>query len=182
MNKTIAYILLGGGFLGGAFFASLHPTSMNWGPFIIALGLAFIGLFILKKLEHAHTKNPEVLEANREHLHESLSNILTNITELNSNKANIPTFEMRFAIDAKFRDDLDRFVEARESMKHIYSLQDFADIMSAFAAGERYLNRVWSASADGYIDEVMAYIDKAAQQFKDAKDILDRVSVKHGSA
>jgi hypothetical protein len=37
--------------------------------------------------------------------------------------------------------------------------------MNSFAAGERYLNRVWSASADGYIDEVNTYIEKAKEQF-----------------
>jgi hypothetical protein len=40
--------------------------------------------------------------------------------------------------------------------------------MSHFAAGERYLNRVWSASADGYIDEVNTYLDKAQEQFVEA--------------
>ena len=40
--------------------------------------------------------------------------------------------------------------------------------MSSFAAGERYLNRVWSASADGYIDEVNTYIEKAREQFVDS--------------
>jgi len=43
-------------------------------------------------------------------------------------------------------------------------------VMSSFAAGERYLNRVWSASADGYIDEVNAYLDKAREQFVDSLD------------
>ena len=41
--------------------------------------------------------------------------------------------------------------------------------MSDFAAGERYLNRVWSASADGYADEAMDYIDRARQQFEEAR-------------
>jgi len=41
-------------------------------------------------------------------------------------------------------------------------------VMSCFAAGERYLNRVWSASADGYIDEVNAYLVKAQEQFVDS--------------
>jgi len=40
--------------------------------------------------------------------------------------------------------------------------------MGYFASGERYLNRVWSASADGYIDEVAAYLDKAQLQFSEA--------------
>lgn len=41
--------------------------------------------------------------------------------------------------------------------------------MSEFAAGERYINRVWSTSADGYDEEGEIYLQRAAQQFEDAK-------------
>ena len=44
--------------------------------------------------------------------------------------------------------------------------------MSHFAAGERYINRVWSASADGYDDEAETYLKKAAGQFDEAKQQL----------
>ena len=80
---------------------------------------------------------------------------------------------MRFEIDKLFRDDLLNFAEARESMKHLFGLQHYADIMSSFAAGERYINRVWSASTDGYIDEVMMYVEKSYDQFQHAKEEFD---------
>ena len=54
-------------------------------------------------------------------------------------------------------------------MVHLFGLQTYADIMSSFAAGERYINRVWSASADGYEGEAATYLEKAAQQFADAQ-------------
>ena len=44
--------------------------------------------------------------------------------------------------------------------------------MSNFAAGERYINRVWSASADGYDHEARTYLEKAANQFQDAQQQL----------
>lgn len=91
---------------------------------------------------------------------------------LDAGKADIPPYELRFEIDRRFRTDLNRFVAARESLVHIYGLQAYADIMSAFAAGERYLNRVWSASADGYVDEAREYIGRAREQFVDAKSRL----------
>jgi hypothetical protein len=47
-----------------------------------------------------------------------------------------------------------------------------ADIMSEFAAGERYINRVWSASADGYDGEATSYLNRAAEQFKHAQSRL----------
>ena len=48
--------------------------------------------------------------------------------------------------------------------------------MTRFAAGERYLNRVWSASADGYIDEVNEYLEKAKDQFVDSLDLIRRLA------
>ncbi len=41
-------------------------------------------------------------------------------------------------------------------------------ILTPFFYHESYLNRVWSASADGYIDEVRLYLDKAEEQFATA--------------
>ncbi len=63
-----------------------------------------------------------------------------------------------------------RFADARESMVHLFGLQTYADIMSDFATGERYINRVWSASADGYDSEADDYLKKAALQFDAAKE------------
>ena len=48
---------------------------------------------------------------------------------------------------------------ANGSVNPIYPLQAYTDVISYFASGDRYLNRVWSASADGYIDEVTTYLD-----------------------
>ena len=79
---------------------------------------------------------------------------------------------LRDDIDLKLRTDLRRFADARESMVHLFGLQAYADIMSSFAAGERYINRVWSASADGYGAEASTYIEKAAKQFADAQSLL----------
>ena len=84
----------------------------------------------------------------------------------------IATYEAHFSIDRPFRQDLFAFADARESMQHAFGIQAYADIMSAFAAGERYLNRVWSASADGYVDEVNAYLHKASEQFSEALELF----------
>jgi len=60
----------------------------------------------------------------------------------------------------------------------MHGLQAYADVMSSFAAGERYLNRVWSASADGYIDEVNAYMEKAQAQFVESLAKIRDLAVK----
>ena len=99
-----------------------------------------------------------------------------NLAELEGRKDKVPTYDMRFEIDRIFRDDLANFADSRESMKHIFGLMAYADIMSSFAAGERYLNRVWSASTDGYVDEVLLYVGKAHSQFQHAKEEWDKAA------
>jgi hypothetical protein len=74
-----------------------------------------------------------------------------------------------------FRHDLNEFAEARETMIHVFGMQQFADVMSAFAAGERYINRVWSASTDGYVDEVQKYIKRAREQFAEATELFSKL-------
>jgi len=84
----------------------------------------------------------------------------------------LPVYEARFEIDRLLREDLNDFANARESMKYVFGLQNYADVMSAFAAGERYINRVWSASTDGYVDEVHNYLERATQQFREARSLF----------
>ncbi|MDH4031818.1 MAG: hypothetical protein OEU49_13280 [Chromatiales bacterium] len=172
MMAWAGYLLTVLGFLAGAFLASLDPVEMQWRWFVPCLLIGSIGVFLVKRSSHASARSDETLANNRDHVEGSLDSILENLAVLDAGKADIPPYELRFEIDRRFRTDLNRFVAARESLVHIYGLQAYADIMSAFAAGERYLNRVWSASADGYVDEAREYIGRAREQFVDAKSRL----------
>lgn len=98
------------------------------------------------------------------------------MTRLNAEKQSINAYDMRHRVDELFSEDLTTFVEARESLAHAYGLQVYANVMSHFASGERYLNRVWSASADGYVDEITAYLDKAQVQFAEALDNIRQLN------
>ena len=155
-------------FLAGAFLASLYQETVNWVYFVPVIIVGVIGLFFLKSGEKSAAKDDSLLANDRKVLEDSLNNILVNLRELDGRKDKVPTYDMRFEIDRIFRDDLNNFADSRESMKHLFGLMAFADIMSSFAAGERYLNRVWSASTDGYVDEVLTYVSKAHSQFEHA--------------
>lgn len=164
IGKIIVYVA----FLSGAFLASLDKVTMNWVAFIPVIAGGVIGLILLKMGEKADAKDNTRLANNKIALKASLTNIAKTVTALEGRKDKVPTYDMRFEIDKHFREDLNNFAEARDSMKHLYGLMAYADIMSSFAAGERYLNRVWSASTDGYVDEVLLYISKAKDQFDHA--------------
>lgn len=169
----LGYLLLAAGFLLGAYSTALDVEATNWTIFVPAALAAIIGVVILKRQASGDATSEHVLTANRAELTESLSNIVRNLDELISSGDTVPVNRLRDEIDARLRDDLRRFADARESLVHLFSLQTYADIMSEFAAGERYVNRVWSASADGYGHEARSYLDKAVSQFRAASQQLE---------
>ena len=174
-KKGLGYFLLAVGFLGGAYATSLDVQEVNWTLFAISALAAVVGLVLFKGQASAAARSETVLQVNRTELNESIRNIVRDLEELNGDGQQQGA-ELRDTIDLKLRDDLRRFADARESMVHLFGLQTYADIMSSFAAGERYINRVWSASADGYIEEAATYLKKAGAMFVDAQTQLDRAA------
>lgn len=171
-TKTLSLLTIMATFLAGAFISVLDPTQINWTWFVPVLSIGVIALFIYRKAHHVEAKASHRLSGNLQILETSLTNILGNLENMNNESHNLPVYEARFEIDRLLREDLNNFANARESMKHVFGLQHYADVMSAFAAGERYINRVWSASTDGYVDEVRSYLERATHQFRDARSLF----------
>jgi len=169
--KNIGYFLVAAGFLGGAVATSLDVQNVDWILFAGTAGAAIIGLLIYKRQLSTLARSEEVLEVNRVELRESIANVVNDLSEIFEGELTQGSV-LRDRIDLKIREDLRRFADARESMVHLFGLQTYADIMSHFAAGERYINRVWSASADGYDGEANTYLKKAAGQFDEARQQL----------
>lgn len=169
--KKFAYLLLVAGFLVGAYATALDAQLVNWTLFGAAAVAAIAGVLIAKRQDSAAAKSESVLETNRNELNESIGNVVRDLDEMTDGSAAQGT-QLRDWIDDKLRPDLRRFAEARESMVHLFGLQTYADIMSNFATGERYINRVWSSSADGYDGEAEQYLGRAAEQFRSAQSQL----------
>ena len=164
--KTLALILFVGSFLAGAFLTSLDPETVAWSYMVPVLALGLVALWIHRKAEHSEIRSGERLAGNIQVLASSLDNIRRNLEAVVARGDDLPVYEARFEIDRLFREDLDRFAEA----------QHYADVMSNFAAGERYINRVWSASTDGYVDEVRQYLERARTQFREAQEHFDELA------
>ena len=164
--------MIAAGFLGAAYATSLHAQQVDWTLFAISAFISAAGVIIAKRLDSADARSESVLNTNRAELNESIANIVTRLDET----AHSSGEQLRDWIDEQLRPDLRRFADARESMVHLYGLQTYADIMSNFATGERYINRVWSASADGYDSEAATYLEKAAGQFAEAQTQLSSVA------
>jgi len=179
--KTLTLLAIMASFLAGAFISVLDPTQVNWRWYVPVLILGVIALFIYRKAHHTEAKASHRLSGNLHILDTSLAYILQNLEKINADSESLPVYEARFEIDHLLREDLNNFANARESMKHIFGLQNYADVMSAFAAGERYINRVWSASTDGYVDEVHNYLDRATQQIREARALFVELQQQYNS-
>lgn len=174
--KQLGYLLLIGGFLLAAYATALDTQSTNWALFIPAAVAGIAGVAAIKRSSRGESRAEDLLTANRTELEESLESIVAGTESIAA--AGMDVDRVRAEIDERLREPLRRFAEARESLVHLYGLQAYADIMSGFAAGERYLNRAWSASADGYAEESSASLGKAAERFRAALDLLGEAAGK----
>ncbi|MFH1873907.1 MAG: hypothetical protein ABH859_01800 [Pseudomonadota bacterium] len=163
--KVLGYLLFGIGVIFASLVAVIDKELVNWVYFIPLMIVGIIGVILIRVETHRTAKCEHKIDADIRQIEKSLVSIVNKIKEFNQKKDKIGVYEVHKKIDEIFVDDLDNFVEARESISHCYGVQNYADLMSHFAAGERYLNRCWTASADGYIDEVKAYIARATEQF-----------------
>jgi membrane protein implicated in regulation of membrane protease activity len=170
--KGVGYLLLCAGFIIAAYATALDVENVSWPLFAAAAIAAVVGVVVIKRHARSISQSEEVLENNRAELRESIDNVVKDLREIVSS-GSLRGAALRERIDEKLRPDLVRFADARESMVHLFGLQTYADIMSHFAAGERYVNRVWSSSADGYDVEAARYLGKAEVQFADAQRQLN---------
>jgi len=168
MMKKLGCLMITVGFLAGSLVAVVDKISVQWDYFIAALLAGAVGIVLVRFGQRQESRAQGKLASNIQSIETSLSHIVENMRRLNAEKLSINIYDVRHRIDELFAGDLNTFVQTRQSIAHTYGLGAYADVMSSFAAGERYLNRVWSASADGYIDEVNAYLDKTQGQFVDS--------------
>ena len=166
--KALGYTLISVGFVIAAYFTSLHPTEVNLPPYLGALTTAILGVAIVRYTAHKAAHHIEHIQASIETISKSLRSIAEKTNALDRGKEDFNVYDLRFEIERELPADIHAFVESRESIAHSYGLQAYAEVMNEFAAGERYLNRVWSASTDGYIDEAHTYLGKASFQFEAA--------------
>jgi len=178
--RRLGFLLVIVGFLAGALASVVNQTAVRWDWFIPAVVLGSVGVVLIRVGQRREVRATGRLVSNMRAIQDSLRRIAQNMTQLNAEKQSIDPYEVRHHLEELFADDLSTFITARESIAHSYGLAAYADVMSCFAAGERYLNRAWCASADGYVDEIHQYLDKAKEQFASSLDKVLALQVAPG--
>ncbi len=173
--QRLGVILIVVSFLSGAYLTALDERQMDWAPFAVVLLAGIVGVVLVRRAAKAAAMHEEHQSVSVETLQTSLEHAVVEVGALDEERDSIDVYDLKDRIDERVRAHLDAFAEAREVVAHRYGLQEYADLMNRFAAGERYLNRVWSASTDGYIDEAHTYLARAREQFEDTRKVLDRL-------
>ena len=168
-------ILLAVGFLSAAAAAVIEKEAVLWFYFAAGMAIAAAGVTMAQLGLRQKATTAEVLSNNIGAIEKNLSAICRHAETLSRDREKIFVYDFHQKIDEIFPPHLEAFVTARESLIHVYSMNDYAHIMNHFAAGERSLNRVWSASVDGYEDEVRLCIEKANRHFQEALHEFKRV-------
>ena len=183
--KRLGYALLAAGFLGGAFFlVSLRaaPTdgeeidfTLRWPPYLVAAAIMFSGLILVRIARSRELGDVATHHARLDVLGDALQKLLAKLGTLNAEKATTSVFDVHARIDRELLEDLGRFVDEREAMIHAHGMHVYAEVMSLFAGAERLINRAWSASVDGYVDEVWRCLEVAEAELGKSREVLASV-------
>ena len=166
--KKLGYLLVFIGFVAASLVSVTDVLQVNWVLFSVFLIISIIGIFLIRSSERKETMHEETLSTNMKTIEESLIRIVDDVKLIRSEIDPKKPQDVHQRIDEKLPDHLEAFIESRKTIGHVHGLQAYGHVMNYFAAAERYLNRVWSASADGYIDEITEYMERSEQQFEEA--------------
>ncbi|MEZ4453246.1 MAG: hypothetical protein R3B09_27535 [Nannocystaceae bacterium] len=174
--RIVGQVLMWIGVIAAALVSVRVADAIAWPHYAGALGLGALGVVLIRRGARqgadAHAQIAEGLAT----LRSSLALVLRGVDELVAAGESIDVYAVKDRIDRDLADALARFADARESMIPAFGLDAYAEIMSAFASGERMLNRAWSASADGYLDEVQTCLQRAHALLHGAQARLERAS------
>lgn len=161
------------GFLGGALVSILEADAIVWSSYTVCFVVAALGVALLRLADRQQASNREALAAKMSEVRSSIEILTAEAQTLADSFREEEVYGLPTTIDERFPEPFARFMAAREAIAEVYGTRAYADIMGEIAAGERYLNRVWSAAAEGYVDEARIYIDRARRQIQRTRDAVN---------
>lgn len=181
LSKRANILMIIGNILAIASLVGLFVTNILFQPwhnfftgiFVSIAGAGLLNMPVHREI-HAH-------EANEKHVDpiKIMEELIGKISDINYHemspdqiKENLEESELTYLIP---------FAEHRHQFQHDYGMMKFADFFSDFAAGERNLNRAWSAIVDGYPEESRNSLDRSLLSFKDCLEKLTGYETEEGN-
>ncbi len=153
--------------------ASLWPT-VNWFVYGPALVVGIVGVVLLRKTAQKSVDVEFARTTGLDPLRQSLTQLIAEVQQLEGQMPGMTPESVVAYIDERCVEHCNSFADQREHLKSAFGLIGFGEVMSEFASGERFLNRVWSAAADGYMEEAYRSVQTSLSFFQAAQRQLDR--------
>lgn len=160
---------LWGGFVGAAFVSVSHLEhpenpwqTIDWLPYVLFLILGSGGIVLLRMAQATHRNQASQSQVDVQSVVEQLVKCATTLDQSLAQRLDRLTCEeVLEIIDNQMAPLMAQFADQRQVLRSHLGTAIYAAVMTEFASGERYMNRAWSAAADGYVDEVVASVRHA---------------------
>jgi hypothetical protein len=178
--SILGQILLWAGFLAGSLatvfrleIADDKWSTIDWSWYGISVAVGVAGVIMIRASKLAARGTSQKSQADLEQIRTNLDHLIVSVETFHQNVGQMTPKQMLEFIDNNLADDLREFADGRESITIECGLAVFAEVMTHFAAGERAINRAWSAAADRYVDEAATCVERAMNFLHEAKRELD---------
>ena len=177
MRRVVGHILLWTGFLRGAFLAVAHLeraedpwSTIDWRAFGVALVVGWAGVICLRWKGTRSRRKEGKAGLSLEALHDRLATAARTVEGWLNTWDPRDVYDYCQRIEVSLGEPLLEFAAYRHELARAWGLAASAEVMSSFAEGERWLHRAWSASVDGFADEVVHSLGRATAAFFEAAE------------
>lgn len=169
-------LLLWTGFLGAAFVSVRSAevvddkwSTIEWPWYALAMVVGIAGVVAIRISKRKEQLSSTRVGSQYSTLDSSIGTLISQVGELRGMCLETAPSEMVKQIDDRCAEPFAEFADARNALVQRFGLQGFADVMTDFASGERFVNRAWSASADGYMEEAASSLERAGVHLEMAR-------------
>ena len=182
--KVAAFLLITFGTIGATVgVARTVPSESGWQSAwqvqgtltILSLAAMLAGIAIQRRGHRRRVSSP-VSSGAFQRACVAFDRLQTSTTHLESTLDQRDLESLHQTLDAIVSGPVAGFVENRIAISERHGIGNYAAVMGPFATAERYLNRAWSASADGYWHEAVEYLRRASRPLAEARIALDRIT------
>ena len=152
--RALGQLLLWIGVIAAALVSVSRTDAITWEWYAAAIALGLVGVLLIRRSGRIDAGARARIAEDLATLKSALASAIARVDALVDEGEVVDVYAVKDRIDREIAEHLARFADAREAMIPTLGLDAYAEVMGDFAGGERLLNRAWSASADGYIDEV----------------------------
>lgn len=189
--RVIGQILMWSGFLGGAFCSVLRTgppegaasgsgwSTIPWMWYLASVIVGVAGVVLLRLSAAKDSQDDGMTESEYSTVQRSLEDVSAVVARLCSQAVSDPRIIVD-AIDDECVEPLAEFANARQALVKRFGMNVYADVMTEFASAERFLNRAWSAAADGYVDEVEDCLNRANSHLSSTRQIIGAADLQVG--